>query len=345
MTKIIHMIEPFDPAANRNLHDQAIDWLVKLRDDHLDDSELDAFAEWLGRAPEHGEAFAMAEQLFSDMVSAADTPAPIATASPAALAQVVPMRRRAPGSAKPRWLAPAIGIAASWLLAVGLVMPKQAHLFGDYFSDYHTQTGELREIQLSDGSRLLMNTNSSISVDFSADFRRIELHHGQVRFTVAKDAQRPFEVVADHLSVRALGTVFEVYQHDGAETRVMVQEHAVAATLTDGDDQSGGVTIAEGQQLNYKPGQPLPQPEAAKLDQTTAWQQHRLLINDRPLPELIAELERYRLGRIFVADPELNQLRVSGVFSMDNPDSALATVRQVLALKQTQIGPWVVLHR
>lgn len=344
------MIEPSDPATTRSLYDQAIDWLVKLRDDNLDDSQLDAFAEWLGQAPEHSDAFAAAEQLFNDMVSAADARASSATASPAALApataQVVPLPRSTAKSAKPRWLAPVIGIAASWLLAVGLVMPKQAHLFGDYFSDYRTQTGELREVQLSDGSRLLMNTNSSISVDFSADSRRIVLHHGQVRFTVAKDARRPFEVVADHLSVRALGTVFEVYQRDDAETRVMVQEHAVAATLTGGESQSHGVTIAEGQQLNYKPGQPLPQPEAAKLDQATAWQQRRLLINDRPLPELIAELERYRLGRIFVADPALNQLRVSGVFSMDNPDSALATLSQVLALQQTRIGPWwVVLHR
>ncbi len=342
MTEIIHMTAPFDPAANLTPQDQAIDWLVKLRDANVDDSELDAFAEWLGQAPEHADAFAEAEQLFGDMVSAAGELAPPDVPAPME-AQVVPIRRPAPKSAKPRWLAPAVGIAAAWLLAVGLVMPKQAHLFSDYFSDYRTQTGELREIQLSDGSRLLMNTDSAVSVDFSADSRRIELHHGQVRFTVAKDAQRPFEVVADHLSVRALGTVFEVYQRDDAETRVMVQEHAVAATL-DGPDSR--VEIAEGQQLNYKPGHPLPQPEAVKLDQATAWQQHRLLINDRPLPELIAELERYRLGRIFLADPELNRLRVSGVFSMDNPESALATLRQVLALKQTRLGPWwVVLHR
>jgi len=308
MTEIIPMTAPFAPSTNRTLQDQAIDWWVKLRDDQLDDRELDAFAEWLGQAPEHADAFAAAEQLFNDMVSASTTPAPAETASQGVhapeTAKVVPIRRQAAKSAKPRWLAPAIGIAASWLLAVGLVMPKQAHLFSDYFSDYRTHTGELREIQLSDGSRLLMNTDSAVSVDFSADSRRIELHHGQVRFTVAKDAQRPFEVVADHLSVRALGTVFEVYQRDDAETRVMVQEHAVAATL---DGRDGRVEIAAGQQLNYKPGHPLPQPEAAKLDQATAWQQHRLLINDRPLPELIAELERYRLGRIFLADPELNR--------------------------------------
>jgi transmembrane sensor len=343
------MISPFDPSATRTLQDQAIDWLVKLRDDQLDDRDLDDFAEWLGQAPEHGEAFAVAEQLFNDMVSAACAPAPTETASSAVqasvAAKVIPLARRTAKSAKPSWLAPAIGIAAAWLLAIGLVMPKQSHPFSDYFSDYRTQTGELREIQLSDGSRLLMNTNSSISVDFDTNSRHIVLHHGQVRFTVAKDTQRPFEVVADNLTVRALGTVFDVYKHDDAETSVTVQEHAVAATLAGRDGSTGSIKVAEGQQLNYKPGQPLPRPEPAKLDQATAWQQHRLLINDRPLLELIKELERYRLGRIFIADPALNHLRVSGVFSMDNPESTLTTLSQVLTLKQTRIGPWVVLHR
>ena len=344
------MIAPNDSTVSQTLHDQAIDWLVKLRDDRLDDNDLDAFAEWLGQAPEHAEAFAAAEQLFDDMVSAAGVLAPIETAVPAerspVAAKVLPLPRRAAPSGQRRWLAPAIGIAASWLLAIGLVMPKQSHPFSDYFSDYHTETGEQREIQLSDGSRLLLNTNSSISVDFDADSRHIVLHHGQVRFTVAVDAQRPFEVVADNLTVRALGTVFDVYKRDNAETSVLVQEHAVAATLAGHDGPSGSVKIGEGQQLNYKPGRPLPQPEPAKLDQATAWQQHRLLINDRPLIELISELERYRLGRIFIADPALNHLRVSGVFSMDNPENTLTTLRQVLALKETRIGPWwVVLHR
>lgn len=344
------MIAPSNPSASQTVQDRAIDWLVKLRDDQLDDNDLDAFAQWLGQAPEHGEAFTVAEQLFNDMVSAIGDPAPTEIVSHADQAQmaakVIPLPRRPAKSGKPRWLAPAIGIAASWLLAIGLVMPKQSHPLSNYFSDYRTQTGELREIQLSDGSRLLLNTNSSISVDFSSDSRKIVLHHGQVRFTVAQDTQRPFQVVADNLTVRALGTVFDVYKHDDAETSIIVQEHAVAATLAGPDGQTGSIKVSEGQQLNYKPGHPLPQPEPAKLDQATAWQQHRLLINDRPLIELITELERYRLGRIFIADPALNNLRVSGVFSMDNPESTLTTLRQVLALKQTRIGPWwIVLHR
>jgi transmembrane sensor len=81
------------------------------------------------------------------------------------------------------------------------------------------------------------------------------------------------------------------------------------------------------------------------LNQETAWQQRRLVINDQPLSELIAELERYRNGRIFLSDSKLKELRVTGVFSLDDPDAALNAVCKVLNLKETRVGPlWSVLH-
>ncbi len=122
-----------------------------------------------------------------------------------------------------------------------------------------------------------------------------------------------------------------------------VQQHAVAARFQT-DDHS--VNVKAGQRLRYRPGGILPQPESIELKQATAWQQHRLFINDRPLAEFISELDRYRLGRIFLSDQALKNLHVTGVFSLDNPDDVLNSVRNVLNLKLTRLGPWwVLLHR
>ncbi|MCK9396380.1 MAG: FecR family protein [Methylobacter sp.] len=246
-----------------------------------------------------------------------------------------------------RWMTASLVLAAAWLFAVILVIPQQSHLFDDYLSDYHTETGELREIQLADGSRLLLNTNTAVSVDFKNSIRQITLYHGQASFTVAKDMQRPFEVVSDGLIVRALGTVFEVYNPDSSEISVTVQEHAVAVRAqTTAEQHFASVSVQEGQQLRYRPGGTLQQPEPVELNQTTAWQQHRLFINDRPLSELIEELDRYRVGRIFLSDEKLKNLRITGIFSLDNPNDVLNSVRKVLALEETRLGPWwVLLHR
>ena len=88
-------------------------------------------------------------------------------------------------------------------------MPKQAHLLDDYLSDYHTKTGEVREVQLADGSQLLLEHQYG---GFSGIPRHLYgksyLHHGQARFTVAKDSQRPFEVKTGGLLSPCLGYDF-----------------------------------------------------------------------------------------------------------------------------------------
>jgi transmembrane sensor len=342
-----------------SLKQQAIDWLVRLRSDDLSEEETFAFADWLSQDYSHSQAFAAAEDLFNDM-EFAEKHASVVTDLRHQLAADKP---RKSVSSEPNnkcslttntyssWIGYSLALAAAWLFAAVLIIPSQSHQLQDYLSDFHTNTGELREIQLVDGSHMLLNTNSAVSVEFNESIRQITLHHGQARFNVAKDAQRPFEVVSDGLTVRALGTVFEVYKDDSSEMSIIVQEHAVKAYLqpetqiTD-DQHLTSVKIQEGQQLRYRSGGWLQKPDDIDLNQTTAWQQHRLFINDRPLSELIAELERYRVGRIFLSDEKLKNLRVTGVFSLDNPDDVIKSVSKVLTLNETRLGPWwVLLHR
>ncbi|NOS75672.1 MAG: DUF4880 domain-containing protein [Methyloglobulus sp.] len=375
---------------------EAIDWLVKLRDESLSEADSHAFADWLTQDIAHAEAFAKAERLFDNMVLAAQLPLSATTnnsketrnkllsptvrqafmplrvhrernqsitvrpeSAPQALPSVVEglnqnaqigqnhLVKTSPQRNYRPWLAIPFALAAAWLFAVTLVLPSQSHLIDRYFSDYHTNTGEIRDIQLADGSHILLNTDTAVSVDYQTNKRQITLHHGQARFTVAKDAQRPFEVQTDKLHVRALGTVFDIYKKAADDISVTVQEHSVAAWVqTENQGQPTQVKVQEGQQLTYHVDGTLQPPSTIDLAQASAWQQRRLFINDRPLSELIAELGRYRVGRIFLADAQLLNLHVTGVFSLDNPDEVLARVRKILSLQETRLGSWwVVLHR
>ena len=76
------------------------------------------------------------------------------------------------------------------------------------------------------------------------------------------------------------------------------------------------------------------------LKQATAWQRGWLLVNDRPLAELLAELDRYRVGRVFAADAALARLPVTGVFSLRRPDAVPEAIRNALGLHATRLGPW-----
>jgi transmembrane sensor len=344
------------------LNQQAIDWLITLRADNISDQDMHGFADWLSQDAAHAAAFAEAEDMFNDMVAAgnnlrqklsnsADAPKLKPSQAIAPGIAVNPAQTRKQPHHTKRWLAIPLALAAALLVAVLGVMPQQAHLFDAYLSEYHTGTGELQDIALSDGSHLLLNTNSAVSVDYQDSLRIINLHHGQVRFTVAKDSKRPFEVHSGNLSVRALGRVFEIYNQETGGISVTVQEHAVSARLsaselTTPSVQAQPVVINVGQQLHYLGGKYLPSPKTSDISQLTAWQQQKLFINDRPLSEAVAELNRYRNGRIVVPDANLNNQRITGVFSLANPDETLHTLSKALALQETRLASWwVVLHR
>jgi len=345
------MPRPEMNAQSPDLMEEAVEWLVKLRGGNLSEDETCAFAEWLSQDSEHAAAFAKAEDFLSEMVTAVKLPRPeyVEPKPNAKKPSQQPLTIPPPKAVKP-WLAIPLALAAAWLVAMGLVLPSQSSLWDSLLSDYHTGIGEIRDIQLADGSRLLLNTNTAVSVDYQPTQRLITLHHGEVRFTVAKDAQRSFEVKTDSLMVRALGTVFDVYRKTPHSINVTVQEHAVSARIQhEGSiqkpDDSSQVTIETGHQLIYQGENTLPQLTATNLAQASAWQQRRLYINDRPLGELVEELDRYRMGRIYLSDAKLKKLRVTGVFPLDNPEEVIASVRKVLGLQETKLGPWLVLHR
>jgi transmembrane sensor len=356
------MLSDLNDAKLPDLKQQAIDWLVRLRDENISDAEINAFADWLAEDYRHSEAFAAAEDLFNDMVLAASSvPASTQHAinTPETITKVVSLSRVSAKPAKSQssklairaghWLPAMLAVAAVWLFSVILVMPENSYPLERLLSDYYTVTGELRSIQLADGSHLLLNTNSAVSINYDAAKRQVILHHGQVRFTVAKDSLRPFEVKVDDMNITALGTVFDVLRTDAKATSVTVQQHAVSVNLLNGEHVQktlAGVFVQEGQQLRYRHDGILSAAQPIELEQVTAWQQHRLLINDRPLGELISELNRYRVGRIFLSDKQLSKLRVTGVFSLDKPDDILRSVCNVLNLQETHLSDWwILLHR
>ena len=335
------------------LQQQAIEWLIKLRTHELTEAETREFAAWLSQDLSHASAFGDAEDLFDVMAQAVQLKAAEAKPNPkieqelAGSATIPLLPKRSPR----RWIAVPLALAASWLFAITLVLPEQASLWDTYSSDYHTGTGEQRTIQIADGSQLLLNTDTAVSVDYQDTSRQIILHHGQAQFTVAKDKTRPFTVIAGELQVQALGTVFEVYRKSSGDIDVSVQEHTVAASLSaDGDRLKTSALptlIQQDQQLRYTHGSgTLNPPEMINNELSGAWHQHRVIVKDQPLGELIAEIERYRPGRIFLGSDDLSNLRVTGLFSLADPEASLEKVRAILGLKEARLGSWwVLLHR
>jgi transmembrane sensor len=84
-------------------------------------------------------------------------------------------------------------------------------------------------------------------------------------------------------------------------------------------------------------------PVAALDEWLLGWREGVLRLDDRPLGELLHELRRYRPGVLRWA-PELEQLRVTGTFRLDDTDRVLALLAASLPLQvQARTRFWVSL--
>lgn len=179
-----------------------------------------------------------------------------------------------------------------------------------------TDIGQNLELPLVDGSRVHLNTASTIQVAYNNQRRRIVLDKGEGLFDVAKDANRPFEVMAGTTTVRAIGTRFSVIRFPGGRTDVTVFEGVVEILAA----QTGGATqplrLGAGQTVTVKFEQiALQQLSKSTLENKLAWLEDRIVFDNVPLVEAITQVNRYSSLPLQITDPELTNLHVSGAFS------------------------------
>lgn len=200
----------------KHLSDEAIAWVVRVHSNRCTEEDRARLAAWRRLSADHEEAYLQACRLWQDMGAAL-----LGDQAPA-----VPIQTAArPPATAPRRLLRWTGWAVAGSLAAFAIL-HHFHYTDPWLSDYHTATGEQALVRLADGSSALLNTDTALSLAGDKETRRLRLHHGQAVFTVAPDPTRPFEVEAAGGLIRALGTVFEVYENAG-RVAITVQQHAV----------------------------------------------------------------------------------------------------------------------
>lgn len=211
-----------------------------------------------------------------------------------------------------------LGVGGSWL-------GFQSPLGRELRADYRTATGEIKPIVLSDGSQLVLNTASAVDVRYSAEKRLILLHSGEISLITGRD-DRPFWVESRQGAMRALGTHFLVRENDD-QTQLTVLEHAVEAQLADFPQEKRRINA--GEQISFSAVAFGQQQAAGNGD---SWTRGVLSVSQWRLEQVLAELARYRHGRLD-CDPAIAGLRVSGSFPLKEPDRALLLLSQTLPIR------------
>lgn len=297
-------------------------WVARLQSSDATEHDREEFRLWLAQNSAHARAYEEFQALWTDLK---DVPIP-------------------QGRLRSLQRTRHTRVAGAGLLLVAVVLGAGAAdrmgLVDRWRADHYTVIGQVRTIPLEDGSRVTLNTDTAVIVDYSAGTRHIELLRGEAFFDVAHDPQRPFVVEDGTLAAKAIGTRYSVRTASGAAADSVQVEEGRVEVSTGQDmamlDPGSVATLGDNGRLRV---------DHADVTRTTAWRDGMLVFSEQPLREVLATLERYRRGRILVVDEAAGRLSVSGVFELEDTDRALQILAESLPLSITYLTDMMVVVR
>lgn len=307
-----------DPAITPRSARAAAQWLMRLHDGALSETQRQAWLNWRAADPEHEAAWQRAERVSKTLgmvppalgMSTLDRPS---------------IRQR---RAALKTLCLLIGAGS---LGWGAY---EATPWREWNAQWRSATGEIRHIELADGSRLALDSASAVDIRFDQELRLVRLWSGAIHIDTAPDPapqHRPFTVQTAHGRIRALGTRFTVRQDArGAGSRTHVAVMSGAVEIRPVNSEQPVQIINAGWQSSFDEDS-CAAASALTLN-AEAWVQGLLYADDTPLAEFLAQLARYRRGSLR-CDAAVADLRVSGAFRLRDTDAVLHLLQQSLPVR------------
>ncbi len=310
-----------DSSRDDRIAEEAAGWVARLQSSDATEGDRAQFQAWLGRDDAHQSAFEEFQTLWADLKQVS-------------LPSERQQKRRLSNVAK-------VGNAVGLCVVIGLSASLYRMGFVDRFrADHYTTVGEVRSLTLEDGTRVALNTDTAIAIRFSDGERRVELLRGEAFFDVAANPEKPFLVADDDITATAIGTRFGIRTAtSGLASDVQVQEGRVEVRSS-----NDNAMLKAGETASLSADGAL-SVEKADVANAVAWKDGHLVFSGQPLRDVLATLERYRPGNIAVLGEDTAQLRVSGVFNLNDTDDALRVLEQNLPVRVTYLTGALVLVR
>ncbi len=195
--------------------------------------------------------------------------------------------------------------------------------------------GVPKPIALADGSQVRLNGQSQVRVELGERERRLRLK-GEGFFEVAPDKSRPFSVEVDGVRVTAVGTRFNVDQRETAAGTVVEVEVFEGIVKVAG--KGAPVHVHAGEQARVAGGvvqrMAIARPELET--DVPPWAKGWLEFNEATLGSVVEDLERASGVQVKLADPSVGRVLVSGRFTYDDPENALAAIARLHGFKLTR---------
>ena len=337
-----------DPVVSRT----AAEWVAR-RDRGLSPAEARAFMEWRAADPRHELELARLSGTWHELDSAGSVP------ELELMADAFLHRARARLRRRRILRAASLTFAAAAALVLGVFTWNHRPSTGTAHSpqrvteNYRVLASTMKRMTLPDGSVAELNGTSRIEIAFTPVERRVHLLDGEAHFVVEKNPDWPFFVTAGPVTVRAVGTAFNV-RLESASIEVLVTEGKVKlesadsssppisnAPVTDADS-----SLVQGQRAVINLATTVTGPNVAvgeitplEMNDALGWQSIRLVFSNTPLEEVVAGFNHYNQVRLVLGDPRLRTRTLTGVFRADNLEGFVRLLRASVDVKTETRAP------
>lgn len=317
-----------DPSGSASdpdpIEEEALDWLMRVADAPEDGALREGLDAWRRQTPRHDQAYLRVEHVWR---------------LAAALPRQQPGPPRRVSSSRRRY-----GFAAVAALAAAIVVFLAPGILLNLTADHVTGVGEVRHVVLTDGSRVDLDAETALAVDYGAEQRRVRLLAGKAFFDVAENRGRPFIVATEGLEVTVTGTSFTVSMAQEGASVAVKSGHVRVNSGSDRPGTSSALTaLKPGDKAVFSPSDGRISRSRIAPGDVAAWREGLLIADSMPLATVVEQLGRYHRGFIVFRDPALSKAEVTGVFNLRNPLSALQAAAATQGARVVSMTSFVLL--
>jgi ferric-dicitrate binding protein FerR (iron transport regulator) len=187
--------------------------------------------------------------------------------------------------------------------------------------------GQKANMTLPDGTQVWLNSASTLSYSNSYNKKDRTIYlQGEAFFKVSKDEKRPFKVMADEVTIEALGTSFNV--------KAYLEDNQISTTLIEGnvqvsDDKEVYILHPNEKIMFSKQSHLFAKTTLMDAERSSSWRNNELAFEQETLEEIAKALERMYNAKIIFASEDLKKIRFSGKVKNNNLESTLQLISLV----------------
>lgn len=192
-----------------------------------------------------------------------------------------------------------------------------------------TLIGQKASLVLDDGTKVMLNSGSSISYlsNFKDNTERLVELVGEAFFNVSEDTLKPFIVRTGRLTTTALGTSFNIKSYEDEDREISLFTGSVAVKNLIEDAGIERILLSPGQSAVLKEGSDELVKSTFDVTTRDLWTKNTLYFDNTPLDETLKTLERWYSVDIAIENlPADREFFCFGVFHDDNLDNVLNSI-------------------